>query len=165
MPFSYFCFLLQYKARLALYCKRKQKYQNGNIHRKLKVPTSEREGKLSNPRGPAARPRCIIFFSKIYEIPRKNAARESCSYFAPLISTVISSRVPSIQVRFGTAVPPHGKFSGVILCYSQRSHSPGSEAAADSRDPPAYTGTTSRACHREHRTTSIRVELVRGRID
>jgi hypothetical protein len=28
-----------------------------NIHRKLKVPTSEREGKLSNPRGCAARAR------------------------------------------------------------------------------------------------------------
>jgi ankyrin repeat protein len=27
-------------ARLALFPKRKQKYQNGNIHRKLKVPTS-----------------------------------------------------------------------------------------------------------------------------
>jgi hypothetical protein len=28
------------KARLALFPKRKQKYQNGNIHRKLRVPTS-----------------------------------------------------------------------------------------------------------------------------
>ena len=36
----YFCFLYAYKASLALYAKRKQKYQNGNIHRKLKVTTS-----------------------------------------------------------------------------------------------------------------------------
>jgi hypothetical protein len=57
-----FCFLLAYKASLALYAKRKQKYQNGNIHRKLKVPTSEREGKLSNPRRRAARARCMNFF-------------------------------------------------------------------------------------------------------
>ena len=42
-------------ARLALYCVFKQKYQKGFIHRKLTVPTSEREGKLSNPRGRAAR--------------------------------------------------------------------------------------------------------------
>jgi hypothetical protein len=39
----------------------KQKYQNGNIHRKLRVATSEREGKLSNPRGRAARARCMNF--------------------------------------------------------------------------------------------------------
>jgi hypothetical protein len=31
---------LRNRARLALFLKRKQKYQNGNIHRKLKVPTS-----------------------------------------------------------------------------------------------------------------------------
>ena len=43
------------KASLALSPIRKQKYQNGSIHRKLKVPTSEREGKLSNPRARAAR--------------------------------------------------------------------------------------------------------------
>jgi hypothetical protein len=36
---------------LALYAEIKQKYQNGNIHRKLRVPTSEREGKLSNRAG------------------------------------------------------------------------------------------------------------------
>ena len=40
LPFWYFCFLLGDKARLALSPKRKQKYQNGNIHRKLKVLTS-----------------------------------------------------------------------------------------------------------------------------
>ena len=39
-PFWYFCFLLEDKARLALSSKRKQKYQNGNIHRNLRVPTS-----------------------------------------------------------------------------------------------------------------------------
>ena len=72
LPFWYFCFLLQYKARLALYAERKQKYQNGNIHRKLKVPMSEREGKLSNPRGAAARARCM---EKIYGNLRKPARR------------------------------------------------------------------------------------------
>ena len=40
---------------LALCANRKQKYQNGNIHRKLKVPTSEREGTLSTPRARSAR--------------------------------------------------------------------------------------------------------------
>ena len=40
LPFWYFCFLLTYKLRLAVYLKIKQKYQNGNIHRKLRVPTS-----------------------------------------------------------------------------------------------------------------------------
>ena len=72
LPFWYFCFLLAHtcKARLALYAKRKQKYQNGNIHRKLRVPTSEREGKLSNPRGRAARARCM---DKIYGNLRKPA--------------------------------------------------------------------------------------------
>jgi hypothetical protein len=58
------------KASLALLPKRKQKYQNGNIHKKLKVPTSEREGKLSNPRGRAARAR---FMKKIYGNLRKPA--------------------------------------------------------------------------------------------
>ena len=52
-----------YKARLALYAQIKQKYQKWIIHRKLTVATSEREGKLSNPRGRAARARCM---KKIY---------------------------------------------------------------------------------------------------
>jgi hypothetical protein len=37
--------------------------QNGSIHRKLRVPTSEMEGELSNPRTRAPRARCI---GKIY---------------------------------------------------------------------------------------------------
>jgi hypothetical protein len=72
--FPVVCFLLADKARLALSAaKRKQKYQNGNtctkfsIHRKLlnlvRVTTSEREGKLSNPRARAARAPCM---EKIY---------------------------------------------------------------------------------------------------
>ena len=68
--FWYFCLQTQYKARLALSDLRKQKYQNGSIHRKLRVPTSEREGKLSNPRGRAARARCM---EKIYGNLRKPA--------------------------------------------------------------------------------------------
>jgi hypothetical protein len=56
LPFWYLWLLLAHKASLVLWAKRKQKYQNGNIRRKLTaVPTSEREGKLSNPRGRAAR--------------------------------------------------------------------------------------------------------------
>jgi hypothetical protein len=45
-----------------------------NIHRKLyiRVPTSEREGKLSNPRARAARARCM---EKIYGNLRKTARR------------------------------------------------------------------------------------------
>jgi len=70
LPFWYFCFISAYKASLALYAERKQKYQNGNIHRKLTVPTSEREGKLSNPRARAARAPCR---EKIYENLRKPA--------------------------------------------------------------------------------------------
>jgi hypothetical protein len=47
------------KASLTLLQSRKQKYQNGSIHRKLRVPTSEREGKLSNPRASARRARAM----------------------------------------------------------------------------------------------------------
>ena len=64
----YFCFLLAYKASLALYAKIKQKYQNCNLHRKLKFPTSEIESKLPNPR--AARVRCM---EEIYGNLRKPA--------------------------------------------------------------------------------------------
>jgi hypothetical protein len=37
-PFLYFCFLLADKASLTLFAKRKQKYQNGNIDKKLTRP-------------------------------------------------------------------------------------------------------------------------------
>jgi hypothetical protein len=40
LPFCYVCFLVAYNARLALYAKIKHYFQNGNIRRKLKVPTS-----------------------------------------------------------------------------------------------------------------------------
>jgi hypothetical protein len=86
--FKYFWFLLGNKTSLALYPKRKQKYQNGNIHKKLTVPTSEGEGKLSNPRGRAARARCMNFPPKVYEIPRTDAARAPCVDFAAAKSTV-----------------------------------------------------------------------------
>ena len=55
MSFLFFFLRKVYKARLALYTLRKKKHKNDIIHKKLKVPTSEREGKLSNPRGCAAR--------------------------------------------------------------------------------------------------------------
>ena len=79
LPFWYFCFIFGYTASLDLYAKRKQKYQNGNIYRKLRVPTSERECKLSNPRAGAPRARCM---EKIYGNLRKPArprrARAMC---------------------------------------------------------------------------------------
>jgi hypothetical protein len=40
---------------LTLFTTPKQKYHNGNIHRELKVPTSDREGKQTNPRARHAR--------------------------------------------------------------------------------------------------------------
>jgi hypothetical protein len=40
LTFWYFCLIWAYKASLALYAQIKQKYQNGNIHRKLTVLTS-----------------------------------------------------------------------------------------------------------------------------
>ena len=73
---------------LALYDERKQKYQNGSIHRKLTVTTSEREGKLSNPRGRAARAPCR---EKMYETlleTRARAPRFLCIDFAVAKYTV-----------------------------------------------------------------------------
>ena len=47
-----------------------------------------REGKLSNPRGHAARARCMKVFSKIYENPRARAARALCASFL-LVKSVV----------------------------------------------------------------------------
>ena len=81
LPFWYFCFLLGDKASLALSPKRKQKYQNGNTHRKLKVPTSEREGNCqTRARAPPARD-AWRKFTEIYGIPRAAAARALCIDF------------------------------------------------------------------------------------
>ena len=74
---------------LDLYATRKQKYQNGNIHRKLQVPTSKREGKLSNPHARAPRARdAWRKFTEIYGNPRGRAAREPCGDFLLIIGTV-----------------------------------------------------------------------------
>jgi hypothetical protein len=82
LPFWYFCFIFEYTASLDLYVKRKQKYQNGNIHRKLRVPTSEREGKLSNLRTRAPRARdAWRKFQEIYGNPRGRAVRAPCIDF------------------------------------------------------------------------------------
>jgi hypothetical protein len=72
------------KARLTLSAEIKQKYQKWIIHRLLTVATFEREGKLSNPGGRAARAQCM---EKNYGTgnPRASAARAHCSYFAPSI--------------------------------------------------------------------------------
>jgi hypothetical protein len=81
LPFWYFCFLFEDKARIALSSKRKQKYQNGNIHRKLKIPTSEREGKLSNPRARRARAMHGENLLKFKET--RAAAPRACYAFIP----------------------------------------------------------------------------------
>ena len=80
----------EYKASLVLYAEIKQKHQKWIIHGKLlvRVATSEREGKLSNPRGHAAGAQCMIFFSKNYKIPHTDAARELCVNFAVAKNTV-----------------------------------------------------------------------------
>ena len=104
-PFWYFCFLLEDKARLALSSKRKQKYQNGNIHRKLRVPTSEREGKLSNPRGRAACARCMNFFFENLRNPAQKRCAETMRWFCrgQKYSTRVAavpgySSIPEIQL-------------------------------------------------------------------
>ena len=69
------------------YAQIKQKYQKWIIHRKLRVPTSERQGKLSNPRGRTARA-AWRKFTEIYGIPRAHLARVLCSDFLPFRGTV-----------------------------------------------------------------------------
>jgi hypothetical protein len=81
-----------FKSGLALYSIRKQKYQNGNIHRKLRVPTSEREGNLSNPRGGAGAPGARDAwrkFTELYGTPRGGAPREPRTYFAAAKNTIL----------------------------------------------------------------------------
>ena len=74
---------------LDLYATRKQKYQNGNIHRNLRVPTSKREGKLSNPHARAPRARdAWRKFTEIYGNPRGRAARAPCIDFLAAKYTV-----------------------------------------------------------------------------
>jgi hypothetical protein len=86
--------VLEDKASLALSPleKKADRYQNGNIHRKLTILTSEREGKpgakLSNPRAPPARD-AWRKFTEIYGNPRANAAHTLCIYFLPIIGTVV----------------------------------------------------------------------------
>ena len=96
-----------------------------------------------------ARARCMIFFSKIYEIPRRCAARPRCASFLPLNSTVKSSllyilyiesmyyscsilvRIPTkfstysstidSAIRLGTAVPPYGAKDVLLkIAYADR---------------------------------------------
>jgi hypothetical protein len=72
---------------LALFTTPKQKYHNGNIHRELKVPTSDREGKQSNPRARHARD-AWRKFTEIYGNPRDCTAREPCIDYAAVKNTV-----------------------------------------------------------------------------
>jgi hypothetical protein len=61
---------------LALFSLRKKKNKNDIFHEKLKVPTSEREGKLSNPRGRAACGRCMEkFYGNLRKPARLRRAR------------------------------------------------------------------------------------------
>jgi hypothetical protein len=83
-----FYYVLVNKLRLVLFTNRQKKYQNGNFHRKLRVPTSGREGILSNPRARAARPPCIEKNREIYGNQRANTARALCINFALANSTV-----------------------------------------------------------------------------
>ena len=89
LPFWYFWIIFKYTASLYLYVKRKQKYQNGKFHRKLRVPTSEREGKLSNPRACTPRARdAWRKFKEIYGNPRCRAVRAPCIDFLVAKCTV-----------------------------------------------------------------------------
>jgi len=89
LTFWYFCFIFGYKVSLDLYATRKQKYQNSNIHRNLRVPTSKREGKLSNPHARAPRARdAWRKFTEIYGNPRGRAARAPCIDFLAAKYTV-----------------------------------------------------------------------------
>jgi hypothetical protein len=88
----------EYKASQGLYAEIKQKYQNGNIHQKLTVPTSERENTLSNPRARAARARCMEkIYGNLRKLARARAARALCSYFVPPRGTVLKKRLKRLE--------------------------------------------------------------------
>ena len=61
-------------ASLDLSTNRKQKYQNGNIHRNLRILTSEREGNVKPARTPRAR-HAWKKITQIYGNPRAGPAR------------------------------------------------------------------------------------------
>jgi hypothetical protein len=75
------------KASLALSTFPEQKYQNGNFHRKLRVPTSEREGKPLNPCACAGRAMHGENLTEIYGNQRA-APRAPCIDFAAAKNTV-----------------------------------------------------------------------------
>ena len=80
---------------LALYAKRKQKYQNGNIYRKLRVPTSEREGELSNPRASAPRARdAWRRFTEIHGNPRGQVYSKYIGYYLSSERNGVYTAVP-----------------------------------------------------------------------
>jgi hypothetical protein len=90
-PFLYFCLRKWNMATLALFHLRKQKYQKWIIHRKLRVPMSEREGKLSNPRARRARD-AWRKFTEIYGNPRVGAAHTLCIDLLAAAYTVMWGR-------------------------------------------------------------------------
>ena len=121
LPFWYFWIIFTYTASLDLYVKRKQKYQNGKFHRKLRVPTSEREGKLSNPRAHAPRARdAWRKFKEIYGNPRCRAVRAPCIDFLVAKCTVSILDTTS-RVR-GTACTQLYPSTGPTGCTSTHTH-------------------------------------------
>ena len=76
--FDFFCFICVDRASLDLTPQIKQKNQKWIYHRKLKVPTSERAGKLSNLRVSAKRKRCM---EKIYGNLRKPARARTRAHY------------------------------------------------------------------------------------
>jgi hypothetical protein len=99
-------------ATLALLHLRKQKYQKWIIHRKLRVPMSEREGKLSNPRARRARD-AWRKFTEIYGNPRMGAAHTLCIDVLATAYTVMSGRRTVFFNNFRSPTPH--KFVTVII--------------------------------------------------
>ena len=117
-----YLWVVENHGRLVLSSKRKQKYQNGNIHRKLRVPTSEREGKLSNPRARAARAPCREKITEIYGNPRARAAvpkseREGKPARAPRARHALILPRPKIQyTHLCTHALYLGTYNYPLLC-------------------------------------------------
>ena len=97
--FWFFWLISAYKASLALYAEINRENQKWIIHEKLTVATSEREGKLSNPR--AAPRACDAWrkFTEIYGNPCATAARALCIDFLDAKCTAHSGTAVLVVVR------------------------------------------------------------------
>ena len=89
-----------------MYAPRKQKYENGSIHRKLRSPMQRPRGRVNcQTRVGAPRVRdAWRKFTEIYGIPRASAARALCSYLAPFKGTVHINTSRSSS-RWGKRIP------------------------------------------------------------